>query len=105
MVSPPTLPESFLTSRFAAGQPLACTATLGCSSPVPDLELHEVLVSPFLQPVQVTSYLQHPGAPQRGQTAAGKGSSWPRLGCEILICNGQTQQDRKAQNGYLPTES
>lgn len=52
IVSPPTLPESFLTSWFAAGQPLACTATLGCSSPVPDLELHEVLVSPFLQPVQ-----------------------------------------------------
>jgi len=82
----------------------------GCSSPKAGLCTSPCWIgrgshSPFLQPVQVTSYLQHPGAPQRGQTAAGKGSSWPRLRCEILICNEQTQQDQKAQNGYLPTES
>lgn len=82
----------------------------GCSSPRAGLCTSPCWIgrgshSPFLQPVQVTSYLQHPGAPQRGQTAAGKGSSWPRLGCEIFICNGQTQQDQKAQNGYLPTEN
>lgn len=34
-----------------------------------------------------TNYLQLLGASRRGQPGAGKGSSWPQLGCEFLTCN------------------